>query len=114
MQLHSYQDLLETSQRVNWRVDDIIGGEKRLDFSRPFLPESLASTEGLSFLTPRERLALNLVRSRVYLAMFELVETFIVPFVSEQAAEEPGQDPYRAKALRQFVREETKHRELFR
>ena len=33
MQQPSYQDLLETSQQVNWRIDDIIGGDKRLDFS---------------------------------------------------------------------------------
>jgi hypothetical protein len=111
---HSYQDLLETSQRANWRIDDIIGGERRLDFTKPFLPEAFARTEGLEFLTADEKLKLNHVRSRGYLAMFELVEQFIVPFVSDQAAEKPGDDPYRSKALRQFAREETKHRELFR
>jgi hypothetical protein len=50
MQQHSYQDLLETSQQVNWRIDDIIGGDKRLDFSKPFLPETFARTEELAFL----------------------------------------------------------------
>jgi hypothetical protein len=114
MQQHSYQDLLETSQQVNWRIDDIIGRDERLDFSKPFLPETFARTEELVFLSPEERLALNHIRSRGYLAMFELVEQFIVPFISEQAVQGPGDDPYRGKALRHFAREETKHRELFR
>jgi hypothetical protein len=114
MQQPSYQDLLETSQQVNWRIDDIIGGDRRLDFSKPFLPETFARTEQLAFLSPEERLTLNHIRSRGYLAMFELVEQFIVPFISEQAVERSGDDPFRSKALRQFAREETKHRELFR
>jgi len=114
IQQQSYRDLLERSQRANWRVDDIIGGDKRLDFARPFLPETFARTEALSFLDADERLTLNHIRSRGYLAMFELFEQFVVPFVSDQADEKPGDDPYRARALRQFAREENKHRELFR
>jgi hypothetical protein len=109
-----YQELLEVSRAANWRVDDLIGGERRLDFSKPFLPETFARTEALVFLTPGERLILNHIRARGYLALFELVETFIVPFISEQAVERPGDDPHRGAALRQFVREEVKHRELFR
>jgi hypothetical protein len=29
---------LEASERIGWRIEDIIGGEKRLDFSKPFMP----------------------------------------------------------------------------
>ena len=60
-QQQSYEALLEASRRVNWRVDDLIGGDKRLDFSRPFLPETYARTAALPFLTPGERLKLNQV-----------------------------------------------------
>jgi hypothetical protein len=109
-----YQEILETSQRVNWRVDDIIGGDKRLDFARPFLPETFARAAPLTFLTPAEQLMLNHVRARGYCAMFELVEQFILPFVADQASEAADDEPFRAPALRQFGREETKHRELFR
>ena len=35
---YSYQAALEVSERTNWRVEDIIGGEKRLDFTQPFMP----------------------------------------------------------------------------
>ncbi len=33
---------LAASQKVNWRIEDIIGVERRLDFSKPFMPEAPA------------------------------------------------------------------------
>src|SRR5262245_64687131 len=56
---YSYQSALEASERIDWRVEDLIGGDKTLDFSKPFMPESFARVEPLTFLSPRERLALN-------------------------------------------------------
>ena len=43
---YSYQDALETSERINWRIEDIIGIDKRLDFAKPFMPESLSQVVG--------------------------------------------------------------------
>ncbi|HWF98524.1 MAG TPA: hypothetical protein VN691_04985 [Steroidobacteraceae bacterium] len=111
--LASYQHLFETSRRVNWRLEDLIGEGKRLDFTRPFLPETFAQTQPLVFLTPAERLKLNQIRARGYLALFELVETFVVPFISRQAAEGSAAEPFRAQALNHFAGEEEKHRKLF-
>jgi hypothetical protein len=37
---YSYKETLENAEKIGWRVEDIIGGDKRLDFQRPFLPES--------------------------------------------------------------------------
>lgn len=110
---HSYQDLLETSRRVNWRLDDVIGGTKRLDFSKPFLPESFARTAALTFLSPEERLKLNHIRAFGYLSMFELVERCILPYINAQVPSVPGQDAFRSEALTQFATEEEKHIELF-
>jgi hypothetical protein len=110
----TYQGLLEASRRANWRIDDIIGGEKTLDFTKCFLPETLVRAGSLEFLNPDERLLLNHIRSRGYLAMFELLEQVIVPFMSDHARDESDEEPYRAPALRNLVREENKHRELFR
>jgi hypothetical protein len=109
----SYRSLLETSQRVNWRVDDIIGGRKRLDFSKPFLPEAFAGVAKLSFLAAHERLALNHIRAHCYLAMFELVETFILPFISAQAGPGGADESDRAVAFANFAMEEAKHIALF-
>lgn len=110
----TYEGLLEASRRANWRIDDIVGGERRLDFNNCFLPETFVRAGSLEFLDPDERLLLNHIRSRGYLAMFELLEQVIVPFMSDQARDEPDEDSHRAPALRNLVREENKHRELFR
>jgi hypothetical protein len=109
----NYQRLLETSQRVNWRLEDLLGAGRRLDFTRPFLPETFARTEPLGFLNSAEKLKLNQIRARGYLALFELVEAFVVPFISGQSSDGKQTDPFRAPALRHFVDEEQKHRELF-
>lgn len=109
----SYETLLETSKRINWRVEDVIGGDKRLDFSRPFLPESFARTAALTFLTPDEQLKLNHIRAYGYLSMFELVERCILPYINAQVPSAPGQDSHRSAALSQFAMEEEKHIDLF-
>jgi hypothetical protein len=111
--LSNYQHLFETSRRVNWRLEDLLGEGRRLDFTRPFLPETFAQTEPLGFLSAAEKLKLNQIRARGYLALFELVEAFVVPFISDQSNDEKQADPFRAPALRHFVDEEQKHRELF-
>lgn len=113
MQQHTYQTLLDVSKRVNWRIDDIIGGDKKLNFSKPFLPETFARTEALAFLSDGERLTLNHIRAHGYLAMFGLVEECILPFVN-MAIEHDAGEPHRVPALLQFAEEEVKHMELFR
>jgi hypothetical protein len=32
----TYPAILEVAERINWRVEDLIGGDKRLDFAQPF------------------------------------------------------------------------------
>lgn len=111
---YSYQEALEASERISWRIKDIIGGEKRLDFSKPFMPESLAQVSKLSFLSPEEKRTLNQVRGHEYLAMFGLVEEFILPYVVEHARPKLSGDDYRVRALLQFAGEEAKHIHLFK
>jgi hypothetical protein len=111
---YSYQGALETAERINWRVEDIIGGEKRLDFTKPFMPESLAQVRGLSFLSPAEQRVLNQVRGHEYLAMFGLVEEFILPYVIDHARPKLSGDDYQVRALLQFAGEEAKHIHLFK
>jgi P-aminobenzoate N-oxygenase AurF len=109
----NYERLLEISKRVNWRIEDIIGPDKPMDFTKPFLPESFARTEPLPFLSQEERLKLNQIRGFGYLAMFELVERCILPLIAELQPSRPDQDPHRTPALAQFAAEEEKHIELF-
>jgi hypothetical protein len=109
----TYERLLETSKRVNWRVEDIIGDDKPMDFGKRFLPETFARTAGLDFLDASEKLKLNQIRGFGYLAMFELIERCILPAIEAHVPSAPGQDPHRTPALAQFAAEEQKHIELF-
>jgi hypothetical protein len=95
-------------------VDDVIGGDKQLDFAKPFMPESLAQVKQLSFLTAEEQLTLNQIRGHEYLSMFGLVEEFILPYVVDHARLQLSGDDYRVRALLQFAGEEAKHIHLFK
>ncbi len=107
-----WHQVLAVSHRVNWCLEDLVGEVRRLDFSRPFLPETLVWARPLSFLSAHEQLLLNHIRTRGYLALFELVESFVVPFMAQQADGEPPESDS-APALRNFILEEEKHRRLF-
>lgn len=111
---YNYRDVLTASERVYWRVEDLIGHGKHLDFTRPFMPESLARTAAVGFLSDDERLVLNQIRGNGYLCLFGLVEEFILPFVLDHARPLLGQDDWRTRALLRFATEEAKHIHLFK
>jgi hypothetical protein len=111
---YSYESTLAASERIGWKVDDLIGGDKKLDFTKPFMPESLAQVKQLSFLTPEEQVTLNQIRGHEYLSMFGLVEEFILPYVIDHARPQLSGDDYRVRALLQFAGEEAKHIHLFK
>ena len=111
---YTYEGTLDASARVNWQIADIIGDDKRLDFSKPFMPENLARVEALAFLTTDERRTLNQIRGNAYLCIFGLVEEFILPFVLDHARPHLQEDDHRTRALLQFATEEAKHIHLFR
>jgi len=111
---YTYQAALASSETVRWRIEDIIGGEKRLDFSKPFMPESFARVQGLTFLNDEEKLLLNQIRGNAYLSIFGLVEEFILPFVIDHAKKQVHGDDYPMRAFLQFAGEEAKHIQLFK
>ena len=110
---YDYGDLLSASQRITWRIEDIIGGDNELDFDKPFLPESLAQVGRLPFLDDYDRLALNHIRANGYLYIFGLVEEFILPFILDHTRNDLSDDA-RTRAMLQFASEEAKHIDLFR
>jgi hypothetical protein len=114
MPSYTYEAILEAAEKINWRVEDLIGNGKELDFSKPFLPESLARVKSLTFLTAEEQLALNQIRGNGYLYIFGLVEEFILPFVLDHARPLLHGDDTRVRALLEFAGEEAKHIQLFR
>ena len=111
---YDYRDTIVAAQKVNWRIEDIIGGDKRLDFSKRLLPESFARTAELSFLNEDEKRVLTQIRGNTYLTIFGIVEEFIVPFVLDHVRPSLNGDDYRVRAFLQFVGEEVKHIQLFK
>jgi hypothetical protein len=111
---YTYEAALAASEKVNWRVEDLIGGDKKLDFTKPFLPESLARVQGMDFLADEEKMVLNQIRGHGYLYTFGLVEEFILPFVLDHARPHLNGNDARVRALLNFASEEAKHIQLFK
>ncbi len=109
----NYKDALAASEKVTWRVEDIIGGERKLDFSKPFLPDSLARVSDMTFLDREEQITLNQIRGHGYLCMFGLVEEFILPFVLDHVQPTLHGDDHQVRAFLNFAAEEAKHIHLF-
>ena len=111
---YDYRSTYQQSLQVNWQVDDIIGGEKTLDFQKSFLPEAWVDANALDFLSEKEQLAVNHIRSHSYLYLFGFVEEYIVPFVVEHVQGRIHHAaPEELRALLHFAEEEVKHIELF-
>jgi hypothetical protein len=111
---YTYEAVLEAAERIHWQIEDLIGGDKQLDFARPFMPDSLARVERLGFLSPAERRVLNQIRGHGYLYVFGLVEEFILPFVLDHVRPLLHADDHRVRALLRFAEEEAKHIHLFK
>ena len=111
----SYPAILAASDRAAWQIDEVIGPGAAFDFSKPFMPESLARTHQLNFLAEEERLTLNHIRAHEYLSLFGLVEEFILPFIMDHVRPDlPNSDDVRVRALLQFAAEEAKHIQLLK
>lgn len=110
----TFEDTLAASQKLGWQIDDIIGGDKTLNFAKAFMPEALARTSELVRMSEGERRILNQIRGHEYLCIFGLVEEFILPFVLDHARPQLNGDDYRVRAFLQFASEEAKHIHLFK
>jgi hypothetical protein len=111
---YNYEDALAASQKINWRVEELIGNDKQLDFGKPFMPESLARARPLGFLDREQQLTLNHIRGHEYLYIFGMVEEFILPFVLDHVRPSLQDDDLRTRAFLGFAAEEAKHIDLFK
>lgn len=109
-----YLSILKDAAKVNWQVEDVMGAGQSLDFTQPFLPESLAQTQILTCLSPAEQLKLNQIRGNSYLHLFGLVEEFILPLVMDHVKTIGCQDIEATQAYLGFAEQESKHIHLFR
>src|SRR5689334_2613275 len=110
----NYEATLSSSLRAQWQLDDVLRDDQELDFSRNFMPESLARTAVLDGLNPFEQRVLNQISAHQYLTIFGVVEEFILPFLLDHARPHLLDDDWRVRALLNFAGEEAKHIHLFK
>jgi hypothetical protein len=111
----NYEATLASSLRAQWKLDDVLREDQELDFSRSFMPESLARTAAIESLNPFEQRILNHISAHQYLSIFGIVEEFILPFVVDHARPQlTGTDDWRIRAILNFAGEEAKHIQLFK
>jgi hypothetical protein len=110
---YDYAQCVRNSEKVSWRVDDVLPPDTRLDFSRPFLPEALSGDRNLSFLDGDARLKLNQITGHAYLNLFAFVEEYIIATAVQHAQAEMHGDHHAIRALVRFADEEIKHQQLF-
>jgi len=110
----NYQATLASSLRAQWQLDDVLRADQSLDFARNFMPESLSRTAAVSSLNPFEQRILNQISAHQYLAIFGVVEEFILPFLLDHARPYLLGDDWRVRAILNFASEEAKHIHLFK
>jgi hypothetical protein len=110
----NYEATLASSIRAQWQLDDVLREDQELDFSRNFMPESLARTAALTGLNPFEQRILNQISAHQYLCIFGVVEEFILPFLLDHARPHLLGDDWRVRAILNFASEEAKHIHLFK
>src|SRR5262245_41706349 len=84
MPAYTYADCLEHAYQVNWRIEDVLGGQ-HFDPSKRWLPLTLSGAAQLPFLDEAERRALTQVELAAYAHLFGYVEEFIAPKVGALA-----------------------------
>jgi len=85
---HAYAAIVRNSEKANWKLDEVLPVGTKLDFTRPFLPDALAYTNGISCLDARERMVLNQIAGNSYLNLFAFVEEYILATVVHHAQAE--------------------------
>ena len=75
---YSYEKCLANSYRINWRIEDVLGGQQ-FDTSRRWLPAQLSGAAAIGCLTEAEKTKLTHVEMGAYAHLFSYVEEFISP-----------------------------------
>jgi hypothetical protein len=108
-----YGSCVRTSEKVSWNLDEVFPPDLKLDFTRRFLPDSIANGGDLPFLSEAEALKLNQITGNSYLYLFYFVEEYIIASTMQHANAEVFGDEMALRALLRFAEEEVKHQQLF-
>ena len=110
---YTYGACLRTSLAKAWTVDDCFRG-RHFDFTKRFLPDTIAGVDTIDCLAQDEKRLLNQIRANSYCHLFGFVEEYIVPQVMDQARADVYGDETRLWSLLRFAEEEVKHQEMMR
>jgi hypothetical protein len=109
-----YAKCIEASKRLRWDIDkDVIRG-RSFDFTRKFMPDTLAQIARFTLSNPDERRFLSQIQGRTYANMFGMIERYIGAKVMEVTRGHALGDQVVVESLVRFTDEELKHQELFR
>jgi hypothetical protein len=110
---YDYASCVRNSEKVSWRIDDVMPVGTPLDFTRNFLPAALAGRGDIGFLSPAEAKKLNQITGNAYLNLFGFVEEYIIAVAVQHAHAEMFGNHDAIRALVRFADEEVKHQALF-
>jgi hypothetical protein len=110
---YDYASCVRNSEKVAWKIDDVMPVGTKLDFTRNFLPAALAGRGDIGFLSPDEARKLNQITGNAYLNLFGFVEEYIIAVAVQHAHAEMFGNHDAIRALVRFADEEVKHQALF-
>jgi len=108
-----YASCIKNSEKVAWRLEDVLPSDATLDYGRPFLPAALSGEARIPGLSEPVARRLNQISGYAYLNLFAFVEEYIIDAAMRQAADEVHGDHIALRALLRFSEEEVKHQALF-
>lgn len=108
-----YGKVIELSERVAWKVTDVVPAHASLNFRQPFMPSAMFTGAKLDFLTAEQKLRLNQLFGNSYGYLFYFVEAYIITMTMDHARAELYGNDDNLRALLRFAEEEVKHQQLF-
>lgn len=108
-----YRKCVEASERVAWKLDEVVPPGSGLDLNKSFMPRGMFFAQDLSFLSADEQRRLNQIFGNAYSYLFYFVEAYIINMAMEHARAELYGDEHTLRALLRFAEEEVKHQQLF-
>lgn len=108
-----YRKCVEVSERVAWKLDEVVPRESSLNLDKPFMPSGMFFAHDLSFLSSDEKRTLNQIFGNAYRYLFYFVEAYIINMAMEHARAELYGDEHALRAMLRFAEEEVKHQQLF-
>lgn len=109
-----FNHLIYASEKVSWKINDILPKNYELSFSKPFFSPSMTGENKLDFLNEEQKTTLNQIWAASYLNIFAFVEEYITIFAMSLARESTFEQVEKLRAYIRFSEEEVKHQMLFR